>query len=156
MQGDRDISHLFGGVVDSRDVDSLHLITEINGRPTVEITIFGPGSDGETSALGLEQATEVLVGGGNDGNKIAASSVSLLEWGDISSKYSSGFRRITAWANPLRGSTISHILRAIASYEGNTISSENVSIEIERQGQVVSTVPAKFLTSFWRVSVCLG
>eukprot|EP01036_Dinobryon_divergens_P033672 gene33672-43519_t len=141
--GDQDISHLFGGVVDTRDTDSLHLITEINGRPTVEITIFGPGADGETTALGLQLATEDLIK-----NKTASSSsnVKLLEWGNISNKYSSGFQRVAAWANPSRGSTISHIMKAIASCEDNTI-------EIERQGQVVSAVPAKFLASFWRVSV---
>jgi hypothetical protein len=152
MQGDQDISHLFGGVVDTRDFDSLHLITEINGRPTVEITIFGPGADGETSMLGLQQAIEDLI----TKSTSASSKVKLLEWGDISNKYSSGFQRIAAWTNPLRGSTISHILKAIASCcEDTTISSQNVIIEIERQGQVVSAVPAKCLASFWRVSVSL-
>ena len=47
--------------MDTRDTDSLHLITEINGRPTVEITIFGPGADGETTALGLQLANEDLI-----------------------------------------------------------------------------------------------
>jgi hypothetical protein len=73
--------------------------------------IFGPGSDGETTVLGLEQATEILVGSITMKRRVLA----LLE---------------SSW-------WISHMLRAIAACDDNTISPHSVDIAIERQGQVV-------------------
>ena len=136
--GDTDISYLFGGSGDTRDRDSIELIRVITGKP-VQISIVGPGSDGETSGEGIANALEDLMRG-------LSSSVSLLRIRHCN-EFKLRIERTPAWENPLEDSTLNNIKKGLSAKD--TLE----RIPVVRKGVVVNHVEARHLSSIWEVVV---
>ena len=133
--GDIDISNLFDGIVDSRDVDSIDVIGEMSGYP-MRVFVLGPGCDGETSREGLAVASASL-----KTNKLPAR-CQLVKEGNMS-EFADRFSKVHGWSNPASGSTISNIQRSL------TGSDPLEEMTIERRGTVASRVPAGFVRRYW-------
>ena len=134
--GDRDISHLYDGVMDNRDRDALLLAAAVVDGP-LALYVFGPGSDGETTTAGLKTAHQSI----STLQKDSTSSCSLKHRGQISSM-SSLFPFIPAWSSPTRGSTLSNILNALDK-------PTEAEVPIIRRGKDLGSIPAFFLQEYW-------
>lgn len=136
--GDTDISYLFGGSGDSRDRDSIELIRVITGKP-VQISIVGPGSDGETSGAGIANALEHLQRG-------ISPSARLIRIRHCS-EFKLRMEMIPAWEYPPEDSTLDNIKKALSAKD----SLERIAVV--RKGVVVNYVEARHLSSIWEVVV---
>lgn len=138
--GDRDLSDLYGGSLDTRDADAIKLIyrTILNPFP---IVILGPGADGETSRAGLTVAVEAL--------QLNESGMELKRLGNVS-EYSDRFLSVPSWNNPKDGSTISNICRGMAAV------CPDECVPIVRCGRIIEMIPAGFVRSYWVVEYTQG
>jgi len=140
--GDVDISHLYAGVSDSRDRDALRIISMAGLIPKTKLIVFGPGSDGETSAAGLALANDYWAT--NSDYLIGKGHLSEFEpyWRDHESD-----EALKAWVNPSVGSTISNMMTACSSEDGNA------EISINRRGICVAKLPIQFPSSYWIIDI---
>lgn len=134
--GDRDISHLYSGEVDTRDRDTLIMLSKIFQVGRIRTIILGPGSDGETTNAGLREGLVCL--------RENTSKVTLIKQG-LMSEFFEFFPSVPEWNDPVPGSTISNIRRA----KGDGL------VEIHRRGVLVGFVEKSFLDSFWIVEICI-
>jgi hypothetical protein len=134
--GDRDVSHLYDGVVDTRDFDTLRMAQDVFQLEHVRVYVVGPGADGETSAVGLVTARDAL--------KVSDGNSRLIHDGCMDELH----EYITPeWVSAPPGSTISNIRSAIKV-------PPTESIEIYRRGnRLAGTIPAVFLRSYWIIDV---
>lgn len=131
--GNNDISHLFGGVRDTRDTDSICLLRRVT-RESFRIYVCGPGSDGETTGASIIEALDILE------HKSSGAGYELLCTGSMS-EFGASFDRIPAWSHPIEGSTISNIMRALHT--------PSDWCRVIRRGRAVSSVPSAILSSYW-------
>lgn len=135
--GDRDISPLFGGVHDTRDTDTLRLISDVFGLDSIHTYVLGPGSDGETTKDGLVRAWKIL----NSNTQL----VRMLHAGNMA-EFACVLMEVDEWRNSKPGSTISNIREAVES--------KNEWMDVKRRGSVVvGKVETVFLSSYWEVSI---
>ncbi len=139
--GDRDLSHVYDGEVDTRDHDTLLMISSIFQVSKIRTIILGPGSDGETTSCCLVSGLNFLTMGTN--------SVSLIKVGNMS-EYEPLFYSIPEWNAPMAGSTISNIRNALKSPLGG----DEMSQITRRGNMVVGSVPSCFLRAYWVVDIC--
>jgi hypothetical protein len=135
--GDQDISDVLDGSIDSRDADSLRLACDVVSGP-VRLYVFGPGADGETSQAGLDAACDWI---SSESAKVNSQQCRFVDRIPITS-LAPFFPQVLQWANPVPGSTIWNILRALDA-------DATTEISIIRREKQVSTIQAKFLQHYW-------
>jgi hypothetical protein len=136
--GDTDLSPVFGGAVDSRDVDALALIGQFVNGP-FKLLVIGPGADGETSKRGLQTAFEAL-------DQARGASARLIRRGNILD-LGQHFSRITDCMDYPEGSTLSNIKEALAH------NNPTVDVPVTRVGRVVQFLPVYFLSSVLELEI---
>ena len=136
--GDTDLSFLYDNIRDTRDEDAIYLIQELT-QQSVNITILGPGSDGETSEEGLDIGYQSL--------RIAEpSSVRLVSEGNIDDLVLN-LRSQVGWSHPKPDSTIGNIVRGFENRYTDR------KVPIERRGVRIHEIPSQWLTRYWIVTV---
>lgn len=136
--GQNDVSDIFDNRVDTRDVNTIEFIRRISSGP-LELYILGPGSDGETT-------DSELVSASGDLRRNSIPKVKLIRMGSMF-EFLPLFDEVKGWQNPTPGSTIANIRRAMDCDD------EVVKVELERRGVMVGSVSAKFLRSYWKLSI---
>lgn len=138
--GNRDVSGLYDGIVDSRDSDSIEIIKDITGG-AFTLYVFGLGSDGETSDEGVSQALNCL-------ERNASPGLQLLHVGSMS-VFTDQMSAIHKWREPLESSTLRNIRRAMEF-------SDDSLVEIRRRGTVTNSIKTKYVSSYWVIRVSAG
>jgi hypothetical protein len=135
--GDRDLSYLYGGV-DTRDADCIEILKNIPGRESFTLYVMGPGSDGETTGDALYNALHDL-------KQNLVKGVILKSVGKMKD-FQRAMNRVDGWKQPVPGSTLDNIRRAM-------MVGDDELVEIIRVGKAIDSVKAKFLSSYWVMEI---
>jgi hypothetical protein len=139
--GDKDISNLFDGCIDTRDSDALRLLSTVV-KGSVRLYVLGPGSDGETSPESLAFAAETI------SRSFNKPTCRFIQRGNMS-EFTPYFHRVDAWNHPSPGSTIANILNALKC-------DPHENVTVYRRGNRVGTVPAHIMQQYLVIEVTVN